>query len=155
LEEPEWATDSAGWYWTTGSSRNLNDLADKNDLLAITALVNGAFNGFEDRRKHLEAAISVLKVSGCKTSGIGNEKFRPFKDSDIYNKMILSFAWGCWNDPNSGKSGVDKSVEQRKLGYQRFLDLYNALTPAQQHHLKSRYGFNPKKMISLATEGVQ
>ena len=62
LEQPKWATDSAGWYWTSGSSMDLNTLADQNDLLAITTHINGAFNGFEDRRKLLVAAFIHLKA---------------------------------------------------------------------------------------------
>jgi hypothetical protein len=62
---------------------------------------------------------------------------------------------GFCDDPKSGKSGVNKSVEQRKLGYQRFLDLYNELSALKQQQLKSRYGFSPTKMISLATEGIK
>ena len=42
LTQPPTA-DSAGWYWTSGSPtrHDLNLLADQNDFLAITAMING------------------------------------------------------------------------------------------------------------------
>jgi predicted chitinase len=161
LEQPAWATDSAGWYWTKGDGQDLSGLADKNDLLAITARVNGAFNGFEDRKKHLQSAFTTLKVRNCDTAGIGNQTFLPFKDSDIYSNIIQAFAWGCWNDQTAGKSGVDKSAEQQKQGYLRFLELSKQLgqthgkgpmccTIKGKHH---HFAFSPEKMQSLATEG--
>lgn len=36
-------------YWHT---RRLNDLADSNDIEAITRKINGGLNGFEDRKEH-------------------------------------------------------------------------------------------------------
>ncbi|MFZ4859447.1 MAG: glycoside hydrolase family 19 protein [Desulfuromonadaceae bacterium] len=154
LTQPEWATDSAGWYWTSGSGKDLNDLADNNDLLAITARVNGGFNGFDDRKKILQLGFKILKVSTCKTAGIGNQVFRSFKESEIYNNIAHAFAWGCWNDPNTGKNGVLKSPEEQKNGYLRFLELNKEMVQ-KNLKLKSRYGFSPEKMLSLATEGTK
>ena len=152
LEQPAWATDSAGWYWTAGSGHDLNRLADTNDLPAITARVNGGFNGFEDRKVHLQRAMLTLQVYDCKVSGAGDQHFRPFKDSDIYNNRIHSFAWGCWNDPASGKVGVVKSAEERKAGYLRFLELSKDL--GKKHKAEhAHFGFSLEKMHVLATEG--
>jgi predicted chitinase len=154
LEQPAWATDSAGWYWTAGSGPDLNRLADKNDLLAITARVNGGFNGLEDRKVHLQSAMLTLQVHGCKASGCGDQHFRPFKDSDIYNNRIHSFAWGCWNDPASGKSGVVKSAEDLRAGYRRFLEL--SKESGQRNRAEhTHFGFSPEKMHELATEGLK
>ena len=154
LEQPAWAADSAGWYWTAGSGQDLNRLADKNDLLAITARVNGGFNGFEDRKVHLQRAMLTLQVHDCKASGAGDHNFRPFKDSDIYNNRIHSFAWGCWNDSASGKAGVVKSVEERRAGYQRFLELSKEIS--KKHKAEhAHFGFSPEKMHALATEGTK
>ncbi|WP_275024075.1 glycoside hydrolase family 19 protein [Pseudomonas syringae group genomosp. 3] len=47
LEQPEHATMSAAWYW---SSRGLNSLADKGDFLQITRRINGGTNGLADRQ---------------------------------------------------------------------------------------------------------
>ncbi len=53
LAEFPWALLSAIWYW---DSRNLNALADKDDVLAITKKVNGGTNGLEDRKRILANA---------------------------------------------------------------------------------------------------
>jgi len=153
LEKPEWATDSAGWYWTEGSSEDLNDLADKNDLLEITALVNGAFNGFEDRRKHFEAAKKALGVNDCTTANVGKDPYKAFKDSEVHDNRVQSFAWGAWNDPKAGKKGVVASADARKEGYLRYLELLKELEKEGKKETKHHFGFSPEKMKSLAEEG--
>src|SRR5919202_1202233 len=47
----------AGWYWDT---RHLNEYADLDDLERVTRIVNGGYNGLEDRRRYLQKAKSVL-----------------------------------------------------------------------------------------------
>ena len=55
-----------GGQRNTTSSANIatdsSSLNGQNDLLAITTHINGAFNGFEDRRKLLAAAFIHLKA---------------------------------------------------------------------------------------------
>lgn len=50
--------DSAGWYWET---RNLNILADKDDILAVSRKVNGAVNGIPNGYKERELYTKILK----------------------------------------------------------------------------------------------
>ena len=59
LAKPLGAIRSAMWYWQT---HGLNELADKDDFLAITKKINGGTNGLEDRRKYLTRAKKALKV---------------------------------------------------------------------------------------------
>lgn len=62
LTTPELAFQSAGWYW---NSRGLNDLADRDDVEAITKAVQGAGASQESiaaRRKWLEKAKSLLGI---------------------------------------------------------------------------------------------
>ena len=153
LETPRWAADSAGWFWTRGKKTNLNTLADKNDLLGISALINGAFNGFDQRRSHLKLAFKTLKVTECKTCKPGQHAYRPFKDSLCHDNMLYAFAWGAWNDPASKKKGVSpQEPAERKAGYARYLELRAASTkkaaPKEQH-----YGFTVAQMDELATAG--
>ena len=56
--EPLHSAGAAGWYWMT---RNLNVLADKNDIKAITKKINGGLNGFNDRKNYFDRAYDVLK----------------------------------------------------------------------------------------------
>lgn len=57
LEQAAPACRSAGWFW---KSRNLNDLADKDQFCALTRKINGGFNGLDDRIKHWLLARRVL-----------------------------------------------------------------------------------------------
>jgi putative chitinase len=45
-------------YWKT---RGLNQYADKDDVTTITKKINGGLNGFDDRKKYLSRAKTVLK----------------------------------------------------------------------------------------------
>lgn len=57
LETPEGAVRSAGWYW---SYRNINQAADAGDMHLSTKLINGGYNGLEDRINLYNQALSVL-----------------------------------------------------------------------------------------------
>jgi putative chitinase len=49
LEEPYYAVESACWFW---KKSNLNALADRDDIVAVTRRINGGINGLEDRRRY-------------------------------------------------------------------------------------------------------
>jgi putative chitinase len=166
VEQPERATKSAGWYWTSGKkNHDLNDMADKNDFLAICCLVNGAFIGYDDRLEHLKLARDALGVAGCARTNVGKEVYKAFGDSDIYSSWLYAFAWGCWNDAKSKKKGIAKPVAaDRKAGYQRYLDLHTALAAveaAKPKHVplhpkvEKHYGYTIDQMTKMATEGIQ
>jgi putative chitinase len=55
--DPNIAADCSGWFWAT---RNLNALADQDDVLAITKKINGGTNGLEDRTSRLKLAKCLL-----------------------------------------------------------------------------------------------
>lgn len=57
LEQPEWATNSACWFW---QSRNLNVLADAGDFRAVVRKINGGYNGLTERTMYYERALRVL-----------------------------------------------------------------------------------------------
>lgn len=48
---------SAGWFW---ESHGLNEYADKQDMVAMTRIVNGGLNGLDDRIARYEAGIGVF-----------------------------------------------------------------------------------------------
>lgn len=56
-ESPEVSVLTALEYW---KSRNLNPLADRDDVTSITKKINGGLNGFEDRKRYLAKAKSVI-----------------------------------------------------------------------------------------------
>ncbi len=57
LQTFEGAAQSACWFWETN---NLNQWADKGDILTLTKKINGGTIGLEDRIKHYEHALHVM-----------------------------------------------------------------------------------------------
>ena len=61
LADPDLASRSAGWYWET---RKLNPIADRDDIEAVTRIINGGLNGFNHRKELLHRAKTTLKTTG-------------------------------------------------------------------------------------------
>lgn len=57
LRTPEGAARSAGWFWYVNA---LNELADVEDMRAITRKINGGYNGLEERMELYERAKQML-----------------------------------------------------------------------------------------------
>ncbi|WP_335943669.1 glycoside hydrolase family 19 protein [Pseudomonas sp. G166] len=57
LEQPQWAAESAAWFW---EQNGLNELADRDQFNTITRRINGGLNGLEDRLQLWERARAVL-----------------------------------------------------------------------------------------------
>lgn len=57
LEQPQYAALSAGWFW---NSRNINPVADRDDIKEVTRLVNGGYNGLADREAKYEKLMQIL-----------------------------------------------------------------------------------------------
>jgi putative chitinase len=53
------AVAAAIWFW---DSRKLNTYADQDNIKTITKLINGGYNGLEDRTQYLERAKQVLGI---------------------------------------------------------------------------------------------
>ena len=56
LSLPEHAVRSACWFW---HSRGLNELADAGEFKKITRIINGGYNGLEERIKFYRAIIDL------------------------------------------------------------------------------------------------
>jgi len=59
LEVPQNAALSAAWFW---SIRKLNELADADNLIAITKKINGGLNGLDDRKLLLDSSKLALGI---------------------------------------------------------------------------------------------
>ncbi len=57
LQTFEGAVQSACWFWETN---NLNQWADKGDILTMTKRINGGTIGLEDRIKHYNHALHIF-----------------------------------------------------------------------------------------------
>src|SRR5450830_468798 len=165
VEETKLATDSAGWFWIAGRSESLNIYSDQNDLLYISAEINGGFNGYEGRStsrlRLLKNAVDSLHVVACpqldalftafpEAATFTYDTFK-LEKSKAYDKPDMAFAWGYWHDPKSTMHGTKKDVELAKLGYSRYVELYDRLTENQIKKLqKKRFGILRKDMKSHA-----
>lgn len=58
--DPNLAADCSGWFW---SVHNLNALADADQPLKITKVINGGTNGLDDRLRRLRLTKCFLGVS--------------------------------------------------------------------------------------------
>ena len=57
LQTFEGAAQSACWFWETN---NLNQWADKGDVVTVTKKINGGTIGLADRQEHYAAALEVF-----------------------------------------------------------------------------------------------
>ncbi len=159
LEILPYAARSAGWFWT--ESAKLNDDADLNDHINITRIINGGFNGYNDRTKNIKKGFAVF-YKNCKNDA-GKKTDYEFNLSKAYNSKRGAFAWALWHDPGLNKDGCTKDKEKAIEGYTRFIELaganyneadwYNILSISSLHNL--RYIVNGKshiKVISVAKQ---
>ena len=58
VQEPEFAVDSAGWFWAVN---RLNPMADTGDVRSVTRRINGGFNGLADRESKYNTLIGILE----------------------------------------------------------------------------------------------
>ena len=70
-KEPLVSIKTACEYW---NSRNLSELADKDDVRGVTRKINGGFNGLADRIQYLQKAKAIIpkdiQVSTTKSSEV-------------------------------------------------------------------------------------
>lgn len=57
MKTPEGALESAAWFWY---ENDLNQLADKDDISAVTKKINGGTNGIEERRKYTKKFKEII-----------------------------------------------------------------------------------------------
>lgn len=57
METFEGAAQSACWFWETN---NLNQWADRGDIVTLTKRINGGTIGLEDRQKHYQHALHIF-----------------------------------------------------------------------------------------------
>ncbi|OOF60663.1 hypothetical protein, partial [Rodentibacter sp. Ppn85] len=149
-KEKKHAVGSGMWFW---KKRELDKYAINNDLITISASINGGYNHFDERARYYKLSINALNVRFCKNlsreviSMLDN--YTPFEDSAVYHdsKFIAEcFGWGLWNDPGLSKKGKSKSSNEAKKGYERFLEMAkNKAYPfgynKKKNKEKTRYGY--------------
>ncbi|MCV9926938.1 hypothetical protein OIU83_04715 [Flavobacterium sp. LS1R49] len=139
LEKLPYSARSSGWFWKQEAS--LNDEADINDHIYITRIVNGGYNGYNDRLKYLKNGFKNL-YNNCKNDSGKSTDFA-FDKSKSYNDKRGAFAWGLWHDPGLNKEGCTKDKEKAIQGYSRFIDL------AGDNYAETNW-YNIKKISSFS-----
>jgi predicted chitinase len=119
LEQPPHAARSAGWFWN--SRAKLNRYADTNDFIMITRLINGGFNGYDDRLKYLQNGLKVFFPNET-----DNTITYELSQSAAFSDIKTCFAWALWHDPAIPKKGCTKSATKAMEGYERVLALMDS-----------------------------
>jgi len=108
-------------FWFFNIYKSLGNPASNDDFNKITAVINGGFNGYNERLGYFITCVTTLGTDHLNHLMLDN-KFN-FEDSAIYNSKIYSFGWGLWHDSENSRSGTDKNTEESLKGYKRARDL--------------------------------
>jgi putative chitinase len=120
LEEFPWALWSAIWFWST---RRLNVVADRDDAITVTRVINGGKTGLADRLAKLARAKAVLARLEASTLPAGaNDRpilFRKVRDQDdaVMQLQILLRNAGFYHLSIDGDfgSGTEQAVRDFQL----------------------------------------
>ncbi|WP_281238160.1 glycoside hydrolase family 19 protein [Flavobacterium praedii] len=82
--------DIACWYWVNSPNGNLNKLADKDSVLAVTEGVNGGHNGLPERKK----ATAYFKAQNITLEEL-KKKVKPA----VFN--VKPTVWSWFNNGNN------------------------------------------------------
>ncbi|WP_336215305.1 glycoside hydrolase family 19 protein [Enterobacter sp. P82] len=142
---------SAFWYYDV--SRKLGEFAKNDDFNKVTAVINGGFNGYNDRLSIFNSAVKSLGGEHLNKQ-CDNGTFS-FETSSIYQSKIYSLAWGLWHDPSSHRSGTDKNSEEALKGYKRAKELLSSSPfPASTPH-KKIYGIQYVNVLDYINQRIE
>ncbi|MDX7993105.1 glycoside hydrolase family 19 protein [Xenorhabdus littoralis] len=152
LLSPPHSVLSAFWFYKI--YKNVFDSAENDDFNKVTALINGGFNGYNDRLDYLKTAIRILKAEHLNQL-LENERFE-FISSSIYNYKIYSFAWGLWHDPNiTTRRGTTKDRDEALRGYERVQTLITENPFRTEAQLNRRmYGIRNRDVSNYINERI-
>ncbi len=111
------------WFWQI--FKGLNQFADEDDLIYITYIVNGGFNGYIDRKKKTKKSIEILNaVLGEDIDKIIGEY--ELASSRLYNSFDGTYMWAKYHDKYYAKlEGTEKNDKLAKTAYTRIVYLYD------------------------------
>lgn len=84
-DDPKLSALVSGYFW---NSRNLNALADKDDVKGITKKINGGYNGLAERQSYLAKAKSI--VSGLVDTATETVKKNPIIIASLTFGIIIT-----------------------------------------------------------------
>lgn len=129
-------------FWFFYKNKGLKKDAEQDDINAISAKINGGFNGYDDR---VSCFGRVIKNLGGAHHG---DTSLEFENSHIYNNKVYALAWGIWHDRGTKKKGTVKNDEEAIKGYQRALFLWGD-DESRANDKRKVYGIEYKGMSSF------
>jgi hypothetical protein len=87
VASPQFAFRTAGLYW---KKRNINEPSDRRDIRTATKLINGGYNGLDDRQKYYDRALVVLS----KDDQAGSQLRVTVDGTDVTKEVAPYFADG-------------------------------------------------------------
>ena len=94
-------------FWFYNIHKLLNITARNDDFNMVAAIIDGGFNGCNDRLDIFRKSVRILKGEHINRLML-NEMFG-FEDSSIAQNSICSLDWRLWHDPAFSRTGTDKS----------------------------------------------
>ncbi|PHM62649.1 glycoside hydrolase family 19 protein [Xenorhabdus ishibashii] len=141
---------SAFWFYNV--YKNVSSSAGDDDFNKVTALINGGFNGYNDRLDYLKKAIRVFKA-GHLNQLLNNDRFE-FNGSSIYNYKVYSFAWGLWHDPDTRQQGSTKDRDEALKGYERVRELITANPFRTEQLSRKMYGIENRNLLNYINRRI-
>lgn len=130
LEKTPHSVLSAAWFFVIHVG--LLKPSEEDDLIWVSRIINGGFNGYNERLKYLNRAIKAWGIESC--AKLNRAGVYRFEESRAYNEKRASFGWGHWHDPGSAVSGTEKDKDEAIKGFRRYLDLDDAAgKPVDKH----------------------
>ena len=146
----------------------LNEYAINNDLITVSALINGGYNHFDERARYYRLSINALNVRFCENTDNKIlsmlDNYLPFlkivKFIIIQSLLGRCFGWGLWNDPGLSRLENLRAQRRRKKGYIRFLEMaenksYHFGYNKSKNKEKSRYGYSGTKAVNFAKDRLE
>jgi len=140
VNDSKLSTEAAGWFWHT---RNINPLADRNDIIAVTKRINGGTNGLAHRRQLFARALNVIKEPYSldkepvvNTGGALSQPTKEEPTSELSVKEIQSF--------------LNQHIKSRLL-----VDgVLGPKTKAEIKKLQQNYGLSATGNLNAATKAL-
>ncbi|OHT67777.1 glycoside hydrolase family 19 protein [Mycobacteroides chelonae] len=113
LSDMQYAAIGPAWYWTVARA-NLNPLSDRRDLRGATYLINGGYNGLDDRQKRYNLALAQgdrlleLLQSGDDMASVPQEQWdRVYREQTQEHESLSGY-----RTPGEGKIGTWCTIDR-------------------------------------------
>ncbi len=153
LEQLPHAALSAGWFYRMYKGGILS-ASREDDILEVTARINGGFNGFNDRKNKLTTCKAYLKTL-CSNSQLDSDTYN-YEDSRIYNNRTYTFGWAIYHDTKfTCKTGVTKDNDGALVAYQRFQSFSNTSSLKNTYQIATLSEFSEYRKTETNGKGVE